>query len=95
MGIEIENGILVSERSICRFPSAVRELLPKYPKTSAKGTYSYFDRATFLKVREGGLLQSMVFVIVIGVRNTGSVNIGFDIGTSEDGTRFGSHSSAV
>lgn len=47
--------------------------------------YVWLD-ATFPKVREGGRVQSMAFVIAIGVTDTGKRELlGFDIGTREDG----------
>jgi putative transposase len=53
-----------------------------------EGEYPYvWLDATFPKVREGGRVQSMAFVIAIGVKATGEREVlGFDLGTSEDGS---------
>jgi len=55
-----------------------RELTQKYP-------YIWLD-ATFPKVREGGRVQNMAFVVAIAVNDDGTRHIlGFDIGMSESG----------
>jgi putative transposase len=42
--------------------------------------------AAFPKVREGGRVQSIAFVIAIGVKSTGEREVlGFDLGTTEEG----------
>ncbi|MCL6444420.1 MAG: IS256 family transposase, partial [Alicyclobacillus sp.] len=64
------------DEAVCRFQK--RPLEREYP-------YIWLD-ATFPKVREGGQVQSMAFVVAIGVTDMGEREVlGFDIGTAEDG----------
>ncbi|WP_206920176.1 IS256 family transposase, partial [Alicyclobacillus suci] len=77
----------ISKSEVSRICKELDDVVQDFKNRPLEGTYPYlWLDATFPKVREGGRVQSMAFVIAIGVRNTGEREVlGFDIGTSEDG----------
>jgi len=79
------NGISKSE--VSRICKELDEVVQSFKNRPLEGEYPYiWLDATFPKVREGGRVQTMAFVIAIGVKNTGEREVlGFDLGTSEDG----------
>jgi putative transposase len=79
------NGISKSE--VSRMRNQLDEVVQALKNRSLEAEYScvWLD-ATFPKVREGGRVQSMAFVIAICVKSTGEREVlGFDLGTTEDG----------
>ncbi|EPZ52742.1 IS256 family transposase, partial [Alicyclobacillus acidoterrestris] len=78
----------ISKSEVSRICKELDEVVQEFKNRPLEGTYPYlWLDATFPRVREGGRVQSMAFVIAIGVRDTGEREVlGFDIGTSEDGS---------
>ncbi len=71
-----------------RWLKELDEVLHVFKSRPLEGEFPYvWLDATFPKVREGGRVQSMAFVIAVGVKVTGEREVlGFDLGTSEDGS---------
>ncbi|WEH12048.1 IS256 family transposase [Alicyclobacillus fastidiosus] len=78
----------ISKSEVSRICKELDDVVQSFKNRPLEGAYPYvWLDATFPKVREGGRVQSMAFVIAIGVRDTGEREVlGFDIGTSEDGS---------
>jgi putative transposase len=78
----------LSKSEVSRICKELDDVVQDFKNRPLEGAYPYlWLDATFPKVREGGRVQSMAFVIAIGVRDTGEREVlGFDIGTSEDGS---------
>ncbi len=78
----------ISKSEVSRICKELDDVVQSFKNRPLEGAYPYvWLDATFPKVREGGRVQSMAFVIAIGVRGTGEREVlGFDIGTSEDGS---------
>ncbi len=78
----------LSKSEVSRICKELDDVVQDFKNRPLEGMYPYlWLDATFPKVREGGRVQSMAFVIAIGVRDTGEREVlGFDIGTSEDGS---------
>jgi transposase-like protein len=78
----------ISKSEVSRICKELDDVVQAFKNRPLQGAYPYvWLDATFPKVREGGRVQSMAFVIAIGVRDTGEREVlGFDIGTSEDGS---------
>ncbi len=78
----------LSKSEVFRICQELDDVVQDFKNRPLEGTYPYlWLDATFLKVREGGRVQSMAFVIAIGMRDTGEREVlDFDIGTSEDGS---------
>jgi putative transposase len=78
----------ISKSEVSRICKELDEVVQAFKNRPLEGEFPYvWLDATFPKVREGGRVQSMAFVIAIGVKATGEREVlGFDIGTSEDGS---------
>lgn len=76
----------ISKSEVSRICKQLDETVQAFKDRPLNEEYPYvWVDATFPKVREGGRVQSMAFVIAIGVKATGEREVlGFDIGTSED-----------
>lgn len=79
------NGISKSE--VSRICVELDEEVSRWRRRSLDGEYPYlWLDATYVKVREGGVVISQAVVIAYGVRETGEWEVlGIDIGPSEDG----------
>ena len=77
----------ISKSEVSRLCKQLDEEIQQFKGRPLEREYPYvWLDATFPKVREGGRVQRMAFVIAIGVTDTGEREVlGFDIGTSEDG----------
>ncbi len=77
----------ISKSEVSRLCKELDEAVRQFKERPLEREYPYiWLDATFPKVREGGRVQSMAFVVAIGVTDTGEREVlGFDIGTSEDG----------
>lgn len=77
----------ISKSEVSRICKELDDVVQAFRNRPLEGEFPYvWLDATFPKVREGGRVQSMAFVIAIGVKATGEREVlGFDIGTSEDG----------
>jgi putative transposase len=78
----------ISKSEVSRICKELDDVVQAFKDRPLEGEYPYvWLDATFPKVREGGRVQSMAFVIAIGVKATGEREVlGFDLGTSEDGS---------
>lgn len=78
----------ISKSEVSRICQELDEVVLAFKERPLEGQFPYvWLDATFPKVREGGRVRSMAFVMAIGVRETGDREIlGFDIGMSEDGS---------
>jgi putative transposase len=78
----------ISKSEVSRICKELDEVVQAFKNRPLEGEFPYvWLDATFPKVREGGRVQSMAFVIAIGVKSTGEREVlGFDLGTSEDGS---------
>ncbi len=78
----------ISKSEVSRICKELDEVVQAFKNRPLEGEFPYvWLDATFPKVREGGRVQSMAFVIAIGVKATGEREVlGFDLGTSEDGS---------
>ena len=78
----------ISKSEVSRICKELDDVVQEFKSRPLEGEFPYlWLDATFPKVREGGRVQSMAFVIAIGVKATGEREVlGFDIGTSEDGS---------
>lgn len=76
----------ISKSEVSRLCKQLDEEIQQFKGRPLEREYPYvWLDATFPKVREGGRVQRMAFVIAIGVTDTGEREVlGFDIGTSED-----------
>lgn len=79
------NGISKSE--VSRICGELDEEVSRWRRRPLDGEYPYlWLDATYVKVREGGVVISQAVVIAYGVRETGEREVlGIDIGPSEDG----------
>ncbi|SFV09242.1 IS256 family transposase, partial [Alicyclobacillus macrosporangiidus] len=77
----------ISKSEVSRLCKQLDETVRQFKERPLEREYPYiWLDATFPKVREGGRVQSMAFVVAIGVTDTGEREVlGFDVGTSEDG----------
>ncbi|GGJ08251.1 IS256 family transposase [Alicyclobacillus cellulosilyticus] len=77
----------ISKSEVSRLCKELDEVVRQFKERPLEREYPYiWLDATFPKVRKGGRVQSMAFVVAIGVTDTGEREVlGFDIGTSEDG----------
>ncbi|SFV10395.1 IS256 family transposase, partial [Alicyclobacillus macrosporangiidus] len=77
----------ISKSEVSRLCKQLDEAVRQFKERPLEREYPYiWLDATFPKVREGGRVQSMAFVVAIGVTDTGEREVlGFDVGTSEDG----------
>ncbi|WP_029422051.1 IS256 family transposase [Alicyclobacillus macrosporangiidus] len=77
----------ISKSEVSRLCKQLDEAVLQFKERPLEREYPYiWLDATFPKVREGGHVQSMAFVVAIGVTDTGEREVlGFDLGTSEDG----------
>ena len=78
----------ISKSEVSRICKELDEVVHAFKSRPLEGEFPYvWLDATFPKVREGGRVQSMAFVIAVGVKATGEREVlGFDLGTSEDGS---------
>ena len=78
----------ISKSEVSRICKELDEVVHAFKSRPLEGEFPYvWLDATFPKVREGGRVQSMAFVIAVGVKVTGEREVlGFDLGTSEDGS---------
>ena len=78
----------ISKSEVSRICKELDEVVQAFKSRPLEGEFPYvWLDATFPKVREGGRVQSMAFVIAVGVKVTGEREVlGFDLGTSEDGS---------
>ncbi len=78
----------ISKSEVSRICKELDEVVHAFKSRPLEGEFPYvWLDATFPKVREGGRVQSMAFVIAVGVKDTGEREVlGFDLGTSEDGS---------
>jgi putative transposase len=78
----------ISKSEVSRICKELDEVVQAFKSRPLEGEFPYvWLDATFPKVREGGRVQSMAFVVAIGVKSTGEREVlGFDLGTSEDGS---------
>lgn len=77
----------ISRSEVSRICKELDDVVLAFKERPLEGHFPYlWLDATFPKVREGGRVRSMAFVIAIGVRQDGEREIlGFDLGMSEDG----------
>ena len=77
----------ISKSEVSRLCKQLDEEIQQFKGRPLEREYPYvWLDATFPKVREGGRVQRMAFVIAIGVTDTGEREVlGFDIGISENG----------
>ncbi|WP_243015120.1 IS256 family transposase [Brevibacillus borstelensis] len=78
----------MSKSEVSRICKELDDVVQAFKNRPLEGEFPYiWLDATFPKVREGGRVQTMAFVIAIGVKSTGEREVlGFDLGTSEDGS---------
>jgi transposase-like protein len=78
----------ISKSEVSRICKELDDVVQAFKNRPLEGEFPYiWLDATFPKVREGGRVQTMAFVIAIGVKSTGEREVlGFDLGTSEDGS---------
>ena len=80
-------GMKIDKSAVSRLCKELDEQVDAFRNRPLEGYYPYiWLDATFPKVREGGRVQNMAFVVAIAVDNEGTRHIlGFDIGMSESG----------
>jgi transposase-like protein len=78
----------ISKSEVSRICRELDEVVMAFKERPLEGQFPYvWLDATFPKVREGGRVRSMAFVVAIGIRETGDREVlGFDLGMSEDGS---------
>ncbi len=78
----------ISKSEVSRLCQRIDEQVRQFKERPLEREFPYvWLDATFPKVREGGRVQTMALVVAIGVTETGEREVlGFDVGTSEDGT---------
>ncbi len=78
----------ISKSEVSRICRELDEVVIAFKERPLEGQFPYvWLDATFPKVREGGRVRSMAFVVAIGIRETGDREVlGFDLGMSEDGS---------
>jgi len=81
-------GMKIDKSAVSRLCKELDEHVETFRNRPLEGYYPYiWLDATFPKVREGGRVQNMAFVVAIAVDNEGTRHIlGFDIGMSESGS---------
>lgn len=77
----------ISKSEVSRICGELDEEVNKWRQRPLEGEYPYlWLDATYVKVREGGLVMSQAIVIAYGVRETGEREVlGIDVGLGEDG----------
>lgn len=80
-------GLKIDKSSVSRLCKELDEGVNNFRNRQLEGEYTYiWLDATFPKVREGGRVQNMAFVVAIAVDDDGTRHVlGFDIGMSENG----------
>jgi len=80
-------GLKIDKSAVSRLCKELDEGINAFRNRPLEGEYPYvWLDATFPKVREGGRVQNMAFVVAIAVDDDGTRHIlGFDIGMSENG----------
>ncbi len=75
----------ISKSEVSRICKELDEVVHAFKSRPLEGEFPYvWLDATFPKVREEGRVQSMAFVIAVGMKVTGEREVlGFDLGTSE------------
>lgn len=77
----------ISKSEVSRICGELDEEVNKWRRRPLEGEYPYlWLDATYVKVREGGVVMSQAIVIAYGVRETGEREVlGIDVGLGEDG----------
>ena len=77
----------ISKSEVSRICGNLDEEVNKWRRRPLEGEYPYlWLDATYVKVREGGVVMSQAIVIAYGVRETGEREVlGIDVGLGEDG----------
>ena len=77
----------ISKSEVSRICGELDEEVNKWRQRPLEGEYPYlWLDATYVKVREGGVVMSQAIVIAYGVRETGEREVlGIDVGLGEDG----------
>lgn len=77
----------ISKSEVSRICGDLDEEVNKWRRRPLEGEYPYlWLDATYVKVREGGVVMSQAIVIAYGVRETGEREVlGIDVGLGEDG----------
>lgn len=77
----------ISKSEVSRICGELDEEVNKWRRRPLEGEYPYlWLDATYVKVREGGVVMSQAIVIAYGVRETGKREVlGIDVGLGEDG----------